>query len=188
MGQIIASPDTSICVGGTATLVVTSAPSYGTSSYTFETFPYAPETYAGTSPNQAGGGGLTDDSYSTAVPLGFSFCFLDNTYTQCYIGSNGWVSFGGPGALSTTYTSAAIPSGAAGVPKNCIMGPWQDWHPGLCTPVGSCIKYQTIGTAPNRKFIVSWDNVPMFSCTLTYGKFQIVLNETSNIIENHLSY
>jgi len=186
-GQIIASADTSICLGGTATLAVFSAPSYGTSSYTFEVFPYAAETYAGTSPVQAGGGGLTDDSYSTAVPIGFSFCFLDNTYTQCYIGSNGWVSFGGPGALSTTYTSAAIPSGAAGVPKNCIMGPWQDWHPGLCTPVGSCVKYQMIGTAPNRKFVVSWDNVPMFSCTLTYGKFQIVLNETTNIIENHLT-
>lgn len=186
-GQIIASPDTSICVGGTATLAVFSAPSYGTSSYTFEVFPYAPETYAGTSPVQAGGGGLTDDSYSTAVSIGFSFCFLDNTYTQCYIGSNGWVSFGGPGALSTTYTSAPIPSAAFGVPKNCIMGPWQDWHPGLCSPVGSCVKYQMIGTAPNRKFIVSWDNVPMFSCTLTYGSFQIVLNETSNIIENHLT-
>ncbi len=185
--QIIASADTTICIGGTATLAVISAPSYGTSSYSFEVFPYAPETYAGTSPVQAGGGGLTDDSYSTSVAIGFSFCFLDNTYTQCYIGSNGWVSFGGPGALSTTYTSAAIPSGAAGVPRNCIMGPWQDWHPGLCSPVGSCIKYQTIGVAPNRKFVVSFDNVPMFSCVGLFGKFQIVLNETTNIIENHLT-
>ena len=121
MGQIIASPDTSICVGGTATLVVTSAPSYGTSSYTFETFPYAPETYAGTSPNQAGGGGLTDDSYSTAVPLGFSFCFLDNTYTQCYIGSNGWVSFGGPGALSTTLYNGAL----AGLASRLMYASWK---------------------------------------------------------------
>ena len=67
------------------------------------------------------------------------------------------------------------------------MGPWQDWHPGLCAPAGSCVKYQTIGTAPNRKFIVSWNNVPMFSCTWLLGKFQIVLNETTNIIENHLT-
>ncbi|HMZ88250.1 MAG: gliding motility-associated C-terminal domain-containing protein [Chitinophagales bacterium] len=185
--QLVVTPDTTICAGGTATLAVISSPSYGTSSYTFEVYPYSPETYAGTSPIQAGGGGLTDDSYSTAVPLGFTFCFLGNQYTQCYIGSNGWVSFGGPGALVTTFTSAAIPSVAGTVPKNCIMGPWQDWHPGLCTPVGSCIKYQTIGTAPNRKFVVSWDNVPMFSCTGLYGKFQIVLNETTNVIENHLT-
>lgn len=185
--QIVASEDTSICPGGTAILEVFSAPSYGTSSYTFETYPYAPELYDGTMVPKTGGGGLTDDSYSQAIDLGFSFCFLGNEYTKCYVGSNGWVSFGGPGALTTTYTSATIPSTGVNVPKNCIMGPWQDWHPGLCTPVGSCIKYQTIGTAPNRKFVVSYDNVPMFSCTGLFGKFQIVLNETTNIIENHLT-
>ncbi len=183
--QIVVSPDTTICGGGTATVYVVSAPSYGTSSYTFETIPYSPETYAGTVPLQASGLVLSDDSYSAAINIGFSFCFLGVAYTQCYIGSNGWVSFGGPGALTTTYTSAAIPSAAASVPKNCIMGPWQDWHPGVCG--GTCIKYQTIGTPPNRKFVVSYDNIPMFSCTTTYGKFQIVINETTNIIENHLT-
>lgn len=182
-GQLVVTSDTTICAGGTATLAVISAPSYGTSSYTFETVPYAPEVYGGTSVTP----GLTDDSYSSAIPIGFTFCFLGTEYTQAYVGSNGWLSFGGPGALTTTYTSATIPSAAAGVPKNCIMGPWQDWHPGLCAPVGSCVKYQTIGTAPNRKFIVSWDNVPMFSCTWLLGKFQIVLNETTNIIDNHLT-
>lgn len=185
--QLIVSPDTIICAGGTATLEVISAPSYGTSSYTFETYPYAPEIYAGTSPVQASGLGLSDDSYSTAVPIGFTFCFLGNEYTQAYIGSNGWVSFGGAGALTTTYTSATIPSAAASVPKNCIMGPWQDWHPGLCAPVGSCVKYQTVGVAPNRKFVVSYSNIPMFSCTWLLGSFQIVLNETTNIIDNHLT-
>ncbi len=177
--QIVASADTSICLGGTATLAVISSPSYGTDSYTFETIPYAPESYTGT------GVTLSDDSYSTVKEIGFEFCFLGETYTQFYIGSNGWVSFGGVGALTTTYTSAPIPSTGAGVPKNCIMGPWQDWHPGLCG--GACIKYETVGIAPFRKLVVSWDNVPMYWCTGTYGKFQIVLNETTNVIENHLT-
>ena len=189
--QIVASPDTTICVGGTATLLIYSSPAYGTSSYTFETFPYSPEVYGGTKVPKSGGGaagpGLEDDTYSKPLDMGFSFCFLGEEYTQCYVGSNGWLSFGGPGALVTTYTSEAIPSTDPDVPKNCIMGPWQDWHPGLCSPVGSCIMYQTIGTAPNRKFVVSFDNVPMFSCTGLEGKFQIVLNETSNIIENHIT-
>ena len=73
--QIVASPDTSICPGGTAILEVFSAPSYGTSSYTFETYPYSPELYDGTMVPKTGGGGLTDDSYSQAIDLGFSFCF-----------------------------------------------------------------------------------------------------------------
>ena len=176
--QLIISADTTICDPEPVVLEVLSSPSYGTTSYTFEEIDYAPETYAGTSIS------LSDDSYGGPYSIGFTFCFLGNEYTQFYIGSNGWLSFGGPGALSTTYTSASIPSTAAGVPKNCIMGPWQDWHPGLC---GGCIKYQTIGTAPNRKLVLSFDNVPMFSCTTTYGKFQIVLYETTNIVENHIT-
>jgi hypothetical protein len=177
-GQLVITSDTTICEPGPVTLEILEAPSYGTESYTFQEVAYAAESYSGTSVE------LSDDSYGGPYSIGFSFCFLGNEYTQFYIGSNGWLSFGGAGALSTTYTSATIPSTGAGVPKNCIMGPWQDWHPGLCD---NCIKYQTIGTAPNRKLVLSYDNVPMYSCTGTYGKFQIVLHETSNMIENHIT-
>ena len=52
--QIVASPDTTICVGGTATLLIYSSPAYGTSSYTFETFPYSPEVYGGTKVPKSG--------------------------------------------------------------------------------------------------------------------------------------
>lgn len=191
--QIVTTPDTTICIGGTAILEVISAVSYGTSSYTFETIPYAPETYAGTSPTRdycgaaAGGTLLGDDCFSGAINIGFSFCFLNNAYTQCYIGSNGWVSFSPPPHAWTTFTSATIPSLTSTVPKNCIMGPWQDWQPDACSPGGSCIKYQTLGVAPNRKFVISYDNIPMYSCTWLLGQFQIVLNETTNIIENHIT-
>jgi PKD repeat protein len=148
---------------------------FGTESYSFETIPYAPETYAGTQVF------LSDDAVSGVLPIGFSFCFLGNTYTQFYIGSNGWISFS-PGN-SSSYTSAIIPNTAANVPKNCIMGPWQDWHPGI----GGQVLYQTLGTAPNRRLVVSWFNVPMFSCTGNLGNFQIVCHETTGVIENHLT-
>lgn len=176
---VIVSGDTLICSGTPATLSVISAQTVGTEDYILDTVSYAPESYTGTNVT------LTDDSYGGPYSIGFTFCFMGNSYTQFYIGSNGWVSFGGVGALTTTYTSASIPSTGAGVPKNCIMGPWQDWHPGIAG--GPYIKYQTIGVAPNRKLVVSFNNIPMYSCTTTYGKFQIVLNETSNIIENHIT-
>jgi gliding motility-associated-like protein len=175
--QIDAGNDTVICNQAPVTLQALVTGNYGTSSYSFENIPYAPEAYTGTAVT------LSDDAVSAALPIGFTFCFLGNNYTQFYIGSNGWVSFS-PGQ-STAYTSAIIPNTAAAVPKNCIMGPWEDWHPGLCA--GNCIYYQTIGTAPNRKLVVSWDNVPMFQCTTTLGTFQIVCHETTGIIENHLT-
>ncbi len=163
------------CFGSTYGLNANLTGPMGTESYTFETYPYAPEVYAGTNVY------LSDDAVTPALPIGFTVCFLGQNYTQFYIGSNGWISFS-PGQ-STSYTSAAIPNTSAAVPKNAIMGPWQDWHPGI----GGQIKYQTIGVAPNRKLVVSWIAVPMFSCTSTLGTFQIVINETTSIIENHLT-
>lgn len=147
-------------------------------NYTVSQLPtFAPEVIGGT------GVTLGDDAVSASFPIGFSFCYYNNTYTNFWIGSNGWVSF--TGGQPTSYVSASIPSTAANVPKNCIFGPWQDWHPGTGGQ-GPYIKYQTIGTAPNRKLVVTFDQIPMFSCTSTKGKFQIVLHETTNIIENHL--
>ena len=123
---------------------------------------------------------LVDDSQAGPFNIGFTFCFYGQTYTQFYIGSNGWISFS-PGQ-STTFTSTPIPNVAATTPKNCIMGPWQDWNPGI----GGQIKYQVQGTAPCRKLVVSWINVPMFSCTNSLGTFHIVIYESTNVIENHI--
>jgi len=61
--------------------------------------------------------------------------------------------------------------------------PWQDWHPGL----GGQIRYQTQGTAPCRRLVVSFTNVPFFSCSFTTGTFQVILYEGTNIIENHIT-
>lgn len=173
--QINAGNDTIVCDGNPVVLQAQTFGNFGTSSYSFETIPYAPEAYAGTSVS------LFDDDVTGALPIGFNFCFLGNDYTQFYIGSNGWISFSA--GQTTAYTSATIPNAGAAVPKNCIMGPWEDWNPGI----GGNIYYQTIGTTPNRKLVVSWDAVPMFSCTQNLGTFQIVCHETTGIIENHLT-
>jgi gliding motility-associated-like protein len=65
------------------------------------------------------------------------------------------------------------------------MAPWQDWHPGTGSG-GPYIRYQVLGTAPNRRLVVSWNNCPMFSCTTTFGTFQIILFESTNNIETRM--
>ncbi len=145
-----------------------------TTSYLVNTIPYVAQTNTGTSI------ALGDDTQAGPFPIGFNFCFFGQTYTQFYIGSNGWISFGA--GQPTTFTSQTVPTTNAIVPKNCIMGPWQDWHPGL----GGQIRYQTSGVAPCRKLTVSWIGVPMFSCTGNLGTFHIVINESTNTIENFI--
>ena len=143
-----------------------------TTNYSVSSIPYSPQTNTGTSLT------MSDDSQQGSFNIGFTFCFYGNTYTQFYIGSNGWISFSP--AQPTTYTSSPIP--AAGTPANSILGAWQDWHPGI----GGQIRYQVQGTAPCRKLVVSWINVPFFSCTSVTGTFHIVLYESTNVIEVHI--
>jgi hypothetical protein len=150
----------------------------GTAQYAVVNIPYAPDPFNLGTPIT-----LSDDAISPVQNIGFSFCYFGNTYTQFYIGSNGWVGF--TAGQSTAFTSASIPSTAANVPKNCIMSPWQDWHPGTGGN-GPYIRYQVLGTAPNRRLVVSWNNCPMFSCTTTLGTFQIVLFESTNNIETRM--
>ena len=145
-----------------------------TTNYGVTTIPYVAQTNTGTIVQ------LGDDSQSGPYNIGFNFCFFGNTYTQFWIGSNGWISFSP--AQPNNFASLSIPNGALSVPKNCIMGPWQDWHPGI----GGQIRYQSSGVAPCRKLTVSWIGVPMYSCTNLQGTFHIVIYESTNLIENYI--
>ena len=147
-----------------------------TTNYNVTTIPYVAQTNNGQLVP------LGDDVQSNVYNIGFTFCFYGQSYTQFRIGSNGWVSLG-PGIQPANFTSMQIPTPNAAAPKNCIMGPWQDWNPG----VGGQIRFQTSGVAPCRKLTVSWIGVPMFSCTNLQGTFHIVLYESTNVIENYIA-
>ena len=129
---------------------------------------------------------LTDDSFAGPFNIGFPFSFYGNSETQFFISSNGWIGFDTP--LSNYYTTNVEamqddPCGA-GFPENGIYGVLQDWNPG----VGGTVSYQTIGTAPNRRCVISWTNVPFFTGLGSGGcpgnaTFQIQIHETTNIIQ-----
>lgn len=184
---IIASNDTTICLTTSADITATFDTVLRlTNTYAIQTIPHSPM------PTNTGSQipGLTDDVYYGPYPIGFNFCFFGSTWTSFYVGANGWISFT-PIPNSATYdpwVTGPIPSlvngGGQPIPRNCIMGPWKDWYPG--SSAGGTIKFYTTGTAPFRKLVVTWIDVSLFSCTTLHGTFQIVLHETTNIIDNHL--
>jgi hypothetical protein len=116
----------------------------------------------------------SDDATHGPFNIGFTFNFFGNNYTQFYVGSNGWIGFS-PGQ-TTGYTAAYIPNASS--PMNSILADWEDLLPG-----GSNIYYTTIGTAPNKKLVVSFNNVPHYGCNTNLHTFQFVLNETSGVID-----
>lgn len=135
----------------------------------------------------------TDDVWSGAIALPFSFCFFGNTYNQLYVGSNGVIGFNAPPLFNANswQINNGIPSATPGDLTNCIMGPWHDMDP---TNQGQ-IRYSITGTYPCRQFIISWYQVPMYgdpnsvspgSCTAQFETQQIALYETTNVIEIYI--
>jgi gliding motility-associated-like protein len=129
---------------------------------------------------------LTDDSWSNAVNIGFDFNVYGSNYTQCVIGSNGLISF--DLSEANGYCSWAL--GGAGTMPNpgfddalqAFMPAYQDINPSL----GGQILYQTVGTAPNRMFIVLYLDINFFSCTSVCNYISIILKEGSNQMESHI--
>lgn len=130
-------------------------------------------------------GTLTDDGYSSVVNIGFTFNFYGNNYTQCLISTNGYITFDLTDAsgYSPWSINSTIPSNTN--PINAIMGPWQDVNPALAGAGTTPIQYASFGVAPNRTFVVQFDS-PMFDCTTDCFGNQIILHETTNIIETHI--
>ena len=145
-----------------------------------------PGTAAGIYLNAPSSVSLSDDSWSSAVPIGFPFSFYGVNYSQCVIGSNGLISFNlanANGYCPWSFSGASpLPSTSLPGASNSIMLTYQDINPSL----GGQIQYQTIGTAPNRKFVVIYKNIMMFSCSTQCNYMAIILYETSNIFELHI--
>lgn len=126
---------------------------------------------------------LSDDQYSAALPIGFDFCFFGQTYQYLVVGSNGCLSFDLNLAMGYCPWSIIEPIPTPSAPLNAIMGPWQDINPGL----GGAVVFNVYGYAPYRKFVLSYYQVPMYSCTNLQFSNQIVLYETLNVIDINIA-
>lgn len=134
---------------------------------------------------------LTDDSYSGVVPIGFTFSFYNTNHTQCVIGSNGLINFNlgkANGYCAWALNGTPLPSTAVNEALNAVMPAYHDINPSAFASPNGEIMYQTIGTAPNRQFIVLWKDILAFGGGGECSYMALILNETSNVIEMHLGF
>lgn len=143
------------------------------SVYTMASIPFAPEPVPVTTSSISG-----DEAIQT-VSLGFNFGYFGNTYTDVILHTNGYIQLGGstPTCLSC-YTPQTAPNAAN---PNNWAGIWADMSVGA-----GQVTYGTTGVAPNRKFIVNYNNVNFYSATPA-STHQIILNEADNSVEIHLT-
>ena len=153
--------------------------------------PYAETSTPGPSASITG-----DDDYSAAIDITFPFSFYGTTYNKLIISDNGFISFdiskaGGfshwgitssAGSLTSSGTPLNLPSTL--YDKAIIMGPYHDLYMPATTSPNRKIKYEVVGDAPHRRFIVSYYKIPMFSCNDSIeNTHQIVLYEGLNVVE-----
>lgn len=117
---------------------------------------------------------LGDNTFSQ-LALPFAFTFYGKSYSTLYVSSNGFVGFLNSGL--TTAVNTALP--AAAVPNAAIYPYWDDLNPAR----GGYVSAALIGSAPNRKVVISWADVPWGNQDIKLRfSFQVILFEGSNDI------
>jgi len=167
-----------------------------------------------TSPYRFTGGGttgcgtvppVTDDAISNPIPIGFTFIFGTTAYTSLQVQSNGRLQFGNtlcgsgtnsigpPQTYPFLYPNASVNNtmkvfGVDLDPTNLGDSPN---YPSAsrrttCLSLATCyVSVAAIGSAPNRRFVVTWKNVPEWvSASNTSGSFdlQVILNENGTFV------
>lgn len=166
--SVFAPADVSIPCGGTTNL----AASTNSVTYSVVTSACTPVAISGTNAFTTN----CDDCVTDQIPIGFPFNFYGNVYNDVVISSNGLIGFGN--FTYTGYTPFTIPAG--GVPNNYIAGFMCD----IDIRFGGTITYQSIGVAPNRQFVVSYNNVVPYNSGNGAGtgtaSFQIIIQESGS--------
>lgn len=137
-------------------------------------------------------GAATDDDISAQLPLGFTFNFGGVNYTQVQVMSNGRLQFNNGFCGYGTQSVGPPPTYPYPFPNASVvrsmrvfgadLDPTPSGAAGAC-PTATCyVSYATVGTAPNRRFVVTWVNVPEWGSSARTGSFnlQVVLEETTN--------
>ena len=115
---------------------------------------------------------LYGDEFVGRLRLPFDFDFYGATYSQVFLSDNGYVNFAKPDQFNSF--PIAIPSPSE--PNAAIYPFWQD----LAIDATGSIDYATVGTAPNRAFVIEYSNVAVFGASL-HVSFEVKLWEDGRI-------
>jgi len=112
---------------------------------------------------------LKDDNYSGPYPIGFSFMFYGQAYSEFYISSNGFIGFGPPDDYKN-WKNTTMPREID--PNNIIAWCWNDLK-----PANGAVFYQTI----DQQLVVQFQNYGQYlnSGTITG---QIILKANGDIV------
>jgi len=113
----------------------------------------------------------SDDIISSAIPIGFTFHYGEDTYTEVIISSNGWIGLG------TSQTSSNLSNQLASTTYVPVIAPlWDD-----CSLAAGTCEYLLSGTAPNRIFTIQYSNLKWNYFSTAMFNLQVRLYENGKI-------
>ncbi len=154
-----------------------------TNSYYVTAIPYNPP-YSYTAGTQIFTN-ATDDTWGDVLSLPFGFCFYGQNYNQIVPGANSVATFNtsvANGSCAWSYDES-LPN--SNLFPNTIFACYRDIYPNYYD--GDGIYQGVLGTYPCRSYVLSFNNIALFSCyeVRTFSSM-IVLYEGTNIIDIYL--
>jgi gliding motility-associated-like protein len=175
-----------------------------TEDYNVVSIPYNPFPYTTSAPGLVYPGCTNqDDKFFDTTFLPFAFCFYGNTYSRMVVSTNGLISFDSTlaklGSNWSLTASSQIPSAGSGalgslpcpsptgtlLPRAAIFGAYYDIDIDNSS-ANKKMEYRIEGSAPCRRAIISFNEIPLFSCTSVFCTQQIVIYESTGIVEVYI--
>ncbi len=118
---------------------------------------------------------LTGDDATASVTLPFPVQFHGEAYTTGRVHTNGLVSFGSASGEPDTWANPTMPTATA---PNAVVAPfWDDFE----VDASASVRTQTLGTAPNRSYVVEWRNVNFRPPSTGRLTFEVIFHEDGRI-------
>jgi uncharacterized repeat protein (TIGR01451 family)/fimbrial isopeptide formation D2 family protein len=122
---------------------------------------------------------LGDDNHDGPLPIGFTFNFYGTNWTEFYVGSNGYLSFGA--GSNDPGNDCPLPN--VNTPHNLIALMWDDLDPG---DTSDAVYYQTFSSCPyggGDCLVVQYENYHHYPGGGTIaGTFEAILFDNGSIL------
>ena len=128
---------------------------------------------------------VSDDWMSEVIDLGWEFTFFGEPLESLQVSSNGYLLMDDYDSNYSQWQIGDLQLPSSQLPSPAIFPVFSDLNPYDCGQ----IFYGTAGEAPNRSFVVSWNQVCLYQSACQNQapvSAQVVLHETTNQIEFHL--
>jgi len=123
-----------------------------------------------------------DDDITQALALGFTYNFGGTAYNSVRIMSNGRLQFNNTFCGYGTQVNVVPRIYPYPMPDTRLLRVMRAYGADLDPTAGGSVRYASLGSAPNRSFVVTWSNVPEWSAVGSSFNVQVVLHENGDFV------